>query len=182
MVITFPYPINNGKFYELPTFTVTVSGTDANGKPSSKCWEVYRFGIYNNDGSVPQYRSRGLFVAGLADDQTYAIDRFDPAYSVHSASSVETGAWHVKDNFLIHDGPDIPATRTNPVADGLYASIGCLEICGGPAGFDAFNDFIISLSGSTKSRKDALVEIGAARIIEIHYLAAKRPPLKEYIP
>jgi hypothetical protein len=47
---------------------------------------------------------------------------------------------------------------------------------------DSFNTFIISFSGSTKNRQDALIEIGNKQLITIHYLEAKKPPLQEYIP
>jgi hypothetical protein len=77
----------------------------------------------------------------------------------------------VTGGFLIHDGPDKPMSQ-------IYASIGCIEICGGPRGFDQFNDFIIQLSGSKKTRTEALVEIGAARKIKITYLKAEKPALK----
>lgn len=90
---------------------------------------------------------------------------------MHSAPSVEKGAWQVYGNFLIHDGPDDPASQ-------VYASIGCVEICGGPNGFVKFNDYIISLSGTkAKTRAKKLAEIGRSKIMKITYLAASRPPL-----
>lgn len=180
-ILTRPYPVDDGKFYELPTYTIKASGTDENGTPREQSWEVFRFGIYNNDGGEPHYTSRGLFVAGLAEAQRYTIGKYDPTYKVHSAVSMETGAWQVKDGFLIHDGPDIPATATNPIESGVYASIGCIEVCGTRAGFDRFNTIIRLLSGSLKKGTEALIEIGAAKIIEIEYLAAARPPLKEHV-
>lgn len=172
MVKTFPYPVNNGKFYEIPTYQISVSGKDDARTPIARQWECYRFGVYNNDGSNTNHKSRGLFVAGMASKQKYTIYWFNPHYSVHSATSEEMGAWHVVSGFLIHDGPDDPMTQ-------LYASIGCIEICGKPKGFDQFNKFILSISGSTKKAPAALVEIGKAGIIEIEYEAAIRPPLKE---
>ena len=47
---------------------------------NEKTWEVFRFGIYNNDGSNTHYKSRRLFVAGMADDQTHTIGHFDYPY------------------------------------------------------------------------------------------------------
>jgi len=190
IILTFSYPIpvmsqtqpDQIQLFELPTYTIEVSGIDDRGNSAYRTFEVYRFGIYNNDGSDTHYTKRGLFVAGLADDQKYTIDRFDPGYSVHSATSVEKGAWHVKDGFLIHDGPDTPMTAHNYLVEGLYASIGCIEVCGGPAGFDRFNEFIISLSGTKKAGTEALQEIGAAKIIDIHYLPASRPSWKIHKP
>jgi hypothetical protein len=37
---------------------------------------------------------------------------------------------------LIHDKPDDPKTQ-------LYATAGCIEICGGPEGLVAFNQFLV---------------------------------------
>jgi hypothetical protein len=170
-VRTFAYPISDGKTYEIPTYKITVSGKDNSKTPQSKEWECYRFGIYNNDGTASDHSARGLFVAGMADAQKYIIDKFNPSYSVHSARSTELGAWHVVGGFLIHDGPDDPVSQ-------LYASIGCIEICGKPAGFDQFNNFILSLSGSKKTGVSGLVEIGNSGILEIEYKKAQRPPLK----
>jgi hypothetical protein len=77
-------------------------------------------------------------------------------------------------SFLIHDGPDDPHRQ-------VYASIGCIEICGGPNGFVDFNDFIIELSGPKAStRAEQLIEIGAAGNISIEYEKASRPPLRKY--
>jgi len=72
---------------------------------------------------------------------------------------------------LIHDGPDDPKRE-------VYASIGCIEICNGPRGFDNFNDFVISLPGSTaKNRASKLIDIGKSKIITITYKKATRPSL-----
>ncbi len=106
----------------------------------------------------------------MAGQQTHIIKAWLPHYSVHSARSREKGAWQVYDNFLIHDGPDDPKKE-------VYASVGCIEICNGPQGFDRFNDFIISLSGSNQpSRASQLAEIGRSKKMVITYQKAVRPP------
>ncbi len=70
---------------------------------------------------------------------------------------------------MIHDGPDDPKQE-------VYASVGCIEICNGPQGFDQFNDFIISLSGTTKSARPAqLAEIGQSKKMIITYQRTVRP-------
>jgi hypothetical protein len=188
-ILTYAYPIptmskqdpTKIQLYELPTYTIKVSGIDNTGAAVSQVWEVYRFGIYHNDGSDFHYKARGLFVAGLANEQTHLIKHFDPNYTVHSASSLENGAWQVKNSFLIHDGPDIPLTATNNSISGLYASVGCIEICGTNAGFDRFNKFIVELSGTKKTGTDALIEIASKQLVSIHYLEAKKPSLKEFV-
>jgi hypothetical protein len=77
-----------------------------------------------------------------------------PTYEVHSVSSREDGPWQVHGNYLIHEGPDDPKGQ-------LYATAGCIEVCGGPNGFVAFNRFLVSLSGTTKlTCSDQLKQIG----------------------
>ena len=95
-----------------------------------------------------------------------------PHYTVHSARSSERGAWQVYGGFLIHDGPDDPKKE-------IYASIGCIELCGGPRGFDIFNDFVIELSGAVyKDRARNLIDIGSSKNIAITYEKATRPILR----
>lgn len=164
--LTWAYP--NGRthgLYKIPTYRLTVSGTDDSGVSQKKDFEVFRFGVQcKSSSSSPR-------VVGLADQQTHIIKQWIPTYSVHSSPSLESGAWQVYDNFLIHDGPDDPMKE-------VYASIGCIEICNGPKGFDIFNDYIISLSGATSSGRDSkLIEIGRSRVLSITYMKATRPPL-----
>jgi hypothetical protein len=165
---TFPYPITDHKVYEIPTYSLRVVGRNASGGLDSRVFEVIRFGVNRKvDGAAPK-------VVGLADAQAYTIQAWLPTYSVHSAASTEMGAWHVFDNYLIHDGPDDPLRQ-------LYATAGCIEICGGPFGFDRFNDYLMALSGSTKpTRDEKLAEMGRSRIMKITYEAAPRPPLREW--
>jgi len=168
--LTWAYP--NGQslgIYKIPTYTLTVSGELDDGKRTKKDYEILRFGIQGKT-------SKSARVVGLADAQKHKIKSWLPNYTVHSARSLEQGAWQVYGNFLIHDGPDDPKRE-------VYASIGCLEVCNGPRGFDKFNDFIIELSGSTQpTRKSKLKEIGKSRVITIHYKSAVRPPLGAPIP
>ncbi len=85
---------------------------------------------------------------------------------------MEKGAWQVYGNFLIHDGPDDPKRE-------IYASIGCLEVCNGPNGFDKFNDFIVSLSGShATTRMNKLLDVGKSGKMKIIYKKATRPALQ----
>jgi hypothetical protein len=94
----------------------------------------------------------GPRVVGLANQQSHVIKSWIPTYTVHSARSTERGAWQV------------------------YASIGCVEICNGPEGFNIFNDYIISLAGPTStSRARQLLEIGRSRKLVITYAKANRP-------
>lgn len=146
---------------------MTVSGIDSSGKRKERKFEVIRFGVQQKTPTSP------AAVVGLAANQTHTVKRWIPTYQVHSSHSPENGAWQVHDNFLIHDGPDNPMGKKN-----IFASIGCIEICGGPHGFVDFNNFIIELSGpKSVKRPEQLVEIGKSRNMTITYLAAKRPKL-----
>lgn len=167
---TWAYP--HGEHYGvfvIPTYPLLLEGTSDDNKKSSRTFEVIRFGVKADKGQEPR-------IVGLADQQTHIIKAWLPHYSVHSAESREMGAWQVYDNFLIHDGPDDPKNE-------VYASIGCIEICGGPNGFDQFNDHIISLSGSTRTTRAArLADIGSSKKISITYEQALRPSLAKYKP
>jgi hypothetical protein len=164
--ITWSYPNSDGKTYLIPTYQMAVEGTDGTGAPKAVTFEVIRFGVYRKTAtSAPT-------VVGLAQAQTHKIKAWLPDYTVHSARSLERGAWQVYDNFLIHDGPDFPMVQS-------YATAGCIEICGSPEGFVKFNELILELAGSTKgSRNEQLAEIGASGKMVITYLPATRPPLK----
>lgn len=166
--VTWAYPDGGAETYIIPTYELTVSGKDHGGVSHQRKFEVIRFGVY-------QKGKRGQpTVVGLANHQIHIIKAWLPDYTVHSASSPEKGAWQVNENFLIHDGPDDPHRQ-------VYASIGCIEICGGPNGFVDFNDYLIQLSGpKSTNRAEQLKEIGRARNISIEYEKASRPPLRRY--
>lgn len=150
----------------VPTYQLQVVGTDDKGGKVTRDFEVLRFGLLcNNAMGAPS-------VVGLAKLQVHIIKAWLPAYSVHSAVSKENGAWQVYDSFLIHDGPDDPNDEAN-----LYASIGCVEVCG-PQQFLAFNDLLIRLSGPKAAKRyEQLAEIGRSKNIHIKYLEATRPKL-----
>ena len=171
--VTWAYPEGNkGPNFEIPTYKVTVSGKDDRGIAGSKDFEAIRFGVQQKTASSSPR------VVGLADRQTHTIKKWNNAYEVHSAGSVENGAWQVYKNFLVHDGPDDPLDATEP-----YASIGCVEICGDTQSFVKFNDFILSLSGvKLKSRNKRLKAIGSSKKLSISYEKAERPALKSWKP
>lgn len=168
VAVTWAYPDGGAETYLIPTYELTASGKDPKGASSKRTFEVIRFGVHQKGK-----RGRAM-VVGLADQQVHSIKTWLPHYTVHSASSPEKGAWQVYANFLIHDGPDDPHRQ-------VYASIGCVEICGGPNGFVEFNNYIIHLSGpKAANRADQLKEIGSARNMSIVYEKARRPSLKRY--
>jgi hypothetical protein len=166
---TWAYPegFGLGEFW-IPIYQCTVSGTNNEGKPMKDTFSVLRFGVQCKDRKTAK-------VVGLADYQRHTIRAWLPHYGVHSDRShtppdpLKIGAWQVKDNFLIHDGPDD--------ARELYASIGCIEIMG-IRGFELFNDLVISLAGPiSSSRGQQLREIGNSGRLFTTYEKAIRPTL-----
>jgi hypothetical protein len=189
-IITCSYPIDNGKLYEIPTYGLTMYGSNYLGENVIKRYLIYRFGVYHNDGSKKDGNGKpGLYVAGLYEEQTHVIKAWDPEYKVHSAESKENGAWIVFESYRIHDGPDELPTKEwlyKKLTSGiirkkisLFASIGCLEVCGFGRGFTQFNSDIIEMSGCNKPREEALIEIAKKKLITIHYKEATVPPLIE---
>ncbi|MEI9917648.1 MAG: DUF6443 domain-containing protein [Bacteroidota bacterium] len=162
--VTWSYPNDDGNLYTIPTYTMTVSGTDAQGNTVTRTFEVLRFGV-NREASMKTPK-----IVGLADKQSYTIKVWNPNYKVHSYKSPEDGSWKVKGGFLIHDGPDKPMTQ-------YYATKGCIEVCGGPAGFVQFNTLVKDLSGAT-----SLNQVASSGVMTITYQQASRPPLTLYKP
>jgi len=160
---TWSYPNSDRQVYVVPTYGLTVVGKDALGIEVRRVFEVLRFGIHRTIGNTTPR------IVGIRHHCRYVIRRWIPTYKVHSFPSREDGAWQVHGNYLIHDGPDDPKTQ-------LYATAGCIEICGGPAGFVAFNQFLVQLSGTTKSTLSLqLKEIGDSACVTITYLPATPP-------
>jgi hypothetical protein len=192
--VTFSYPVDNHKYYVVPLYSVTVTGTDAAGKTVTTTFKALRFGVYYDPGDpVGASKPTGPFVAGRASHQAYTAG-FRSDYEVHSADSPEPMAWDLKGGFLIHDGPDYPVdpAQFDPAAQGnpadpsaavnnLYATIGCIEITG-DHGFTKFNDLIISLSGSKQSGAAALTEIARRGLVKATYEKATRPRLELWKP
>ncbi|MDX2024373.1 MAG: hypothetical protein SF187_29290 [Deltaproteobacteria bacterium] len=163
---TWSYPNFDGKTYVIPTYELKVLGHDQFHRPVSKTFEVIRFGVHRKSGNPKPY------TVGLSQHHTYVIHRWIPTYKVHSFPSREDGAWQVHGNFLIHDGPDDPLTQ-------LYATAGCIEVCGGPSGFVMFNKFLVEISGSVKSSFAlSLKEIGDSGCMSITYTPASPPQVQ----
>ncbi len=164
--VTWSYPNSDGKIYVIPTYALTLEGSDASHQRVTHTFEVLRFGVHRRTTQAKPT------VVGLAHRQTHTIKRWIPTYKVHSFRSREDGAWQVHGNYLIHDGPDDPSAQ-------LYATAGCIEVCGGPDGFVAFNKLVVQLAGSNKSDlARQLQQVGASGCMSITYLAAVAPPIQ----
>lgn len=168
--LTWSYPHGDGQIYVIPTYRMIMIGTDVDKKPMSQTFEVLRFGVHRTTKNL-QPR-----IVGIARAEGHTIKRWIPNYKVHSADSREDGAWQVHGNFLIHDGPDYPMRQ-------LYATAGCIEVCGGPGGFVAFNRLVAQWSGSSRtSLSEMLAEVGSSGCLHIAYEQAARPELEVWDP
>jgi RHS repeat-associated protein len=151
---SWAYPDGNYNLaYRTPLYSVTVSAKTDAGVTRSVTFDAIRFGPRNDRDKMS--------VAGLAEEQTHTL-RWYPEYMLHSTGSAENGAWIVKGNFLIHDGPDGP--------DEVFGTAGCVEIYG-QDGFSRFNKAMLDLSGE-KNLKDVKAKA--------RYERARRPTLKEF--
>jgi len=163
---TWSYPNSDGKVYVIPTYGLTVVGRNGTNSEIRRTFEVLRFGVHRTAANLKPH------VVGLSHQHRYVIRRWIPTYKVHSYLSREDGAWQVHGDYLIHDGPDNPKTQA-------YATAGCIEVCGGPEGFVAFNKLLVTLSGTTQtSFALQLKEIGDSACMTITYLAATPPPVR----
>jgi RHS repeat-associated protein len=140
------------QLYEVPTYRVTVSGTDNDGVEQLFEFEALRFGIQENaaQGIAPR-------VVGLSRAQTHIL-------RWNRITTMDAMAWRVTRGWFIHEGPRDPATSR-------FGSIGCIEICGAGQ-WTAFNDAIRGLAGSTN-----LGAIGQSGRLQAVYQAATPPPL-----
>jgi hypothetical protein len=162
---TWSYPDYDGQTYVIPTYELKVTGQDESHRRVERVFEVLRFGVHRTASHAQPH------VVGVSQHQSFVIHDWIPTYKVHSFPSREDGAWQVHGNYLIHDGPDDPQTQ-------LYATAGCIEICGGPNGFVAFNQFLVELAGTTAPTFEArLRQIGRSGCMTITYVAASPPPV-----
>ena len=160
------YPVADRKTaFLMPTYRVTVSGTNNGGEKVNTNFTAIRFGVYRpTSESAPS-------VVGLASAQTHTVKEFNPNYTLSSTTVADNGAWRVTGSYLIHDGPDFPTSS-------MFGSKGCIEICK-PGEWKKFNDTILSLSGTTeKDRTKALTEVGKSGAVTVKYEEATPPPLK----
>jgi len=85
------------------------------------------------------------------------------------AATTEIGAFRMKGNSLIHDGPDDLSSHG-------WAAFGCVEVAG-PAGFDELKKFVYRFSSkaSPKLIEQELVDMGNRKEMKVKLQAATRP-------
>lgn len=126
-------------------------------------FKAIRFAWFWNDGSVSDYKSVGNFVVGLKDHNWHRMPMYKD-YELHSVDFAGNGAWVIKGNHYIHDGPNNH--------DEIFGSAGCMEVYGYNA-FQDFSDTLVNYTGAA-NRYDAPRKMP----IFINLLATPRPPLR----
>jgi RHS repeat-associated protein len=165
---TFSYPEPDDVQYSVPTYDMTVTGTDNSGNKVTQVFSVIRFGVKNKTGDA-----KDSYVQGITGPGKHIIRQFKPDYGAHSFGSNEPGAWVVKGTYYIHDGPDVGE---------VSASNGCVELCGNGQ-FVALNTLIRGLAGtSTGTERQQHMQIAKAGVLTVRYEKASLPPIKILIP
>jgi hypothetical protein len=127
-------------------------------------FKAVRFGIYDNDGSVAEYKAKGRFVVGLSDDHWYRLHTYID-YRLHSRpDNPDNGAWVIEGAHYIHSGP-------KNVNDPGYGTAGCVEIFGN-GDFIRFGKVLMLYAGATSRY---LVPRSAP--VWIHVKHVVRPPM-----
>ena len=135
------YPYNSGD-YEVPTYKMTVSGTDMWGDYDAADYDVVRFGI-KDSGS-------GASVVGLAAGK-YKVSAF------YANKITSQGAFHIKGKYFIHVG----SVNKQSNFDG---NNGCIAILG-RANYDRFKIQLFSLSGGSN-----IYQIARSGVVNINML------------
>ncbi|UXE67872.1 MAG: hypothetical protein KA713_04510 [Chryseotalea sp. WA131a] len=125
--------------YSVPYYRVNVTGTDANGKVTTKQFSALRFGVYNT---------------ATTDPKVVGVNGANGPYDLQWSTAYNGGAWQVKglynslgyETYYLHIGP---STITNSI--GLT---GCVAILGGVQGITEFNNFIRQYSGPVQVMYD----------------------------
>jgi hypothetical protein len=128
-------PNGNMRTYSVPYYRVIVTGTDVNGKVTTKQFSALRFGVYST---------------ATTDPTIVGISAATGPYNLQWSTKYNGGAWQIMglynskgvENYFIHIGP---STVTNSVGGN-----GCIEILGGVSGIMEFNNFIRQYSGSVQ--------------------------------
>ena len=129
---------NNGlnELYKTPVFKVFLSQGS-----NLKEWKALRFMPFWNDPRRPTsaYKSQGFLNSGLSKTiSKKLVTYYDPNYGVHNRYSPFGGAIRIRNNFLVHAGPQ-------SLSDFGWGAAGCVEIVGD---FDNFKDDIKELANS----------------------------------
>ena len=173
------YPQRSSRYFIVPVYNITVSGTNNEGKEVSQSWQVLRFMPFLNENpQATGYKTKTSetpIMAGLADKREHPIQRYIPEYEIHNTFSEENGGFVITGSFMIHDGPD------NLQSDaGMWGAAGCMEVVG-EKGFSKMKEFIFSISGSENKNIDkGLQELVDSKNLWLNLEGTSRPPVKEY--
>jgi RHS repeat-associated protein len=173
------YPDVSPTYFTVPVYTLTISGTDANGQAVSQSWDVLRFMPFKNTTNDAEHDYKTIapspIMSGLSNAQNKIIHTYKPDYQLYNTYSPENGAFVIQGGFYIHDGPD------DLVNNPGWGSAGCMEVCGS-TGFSEMKDFIKTISGSTLPTEEAITEIVNAGKVNLVIQKAKVPVVQPVVP
>jgi hypothetical protein len=169
LVKSFPLPLLQPAYYQVPLYSVSIFKAKDHRKPAGytdkQGFKAVRFGVYDNDGSVKEYKAKGRFVVGLSDDKWYRLHTYKD-YHLHSRpDNPDNGAWIIEDTHYIHSGPA-------SLADIGYGTAGCVEIFGDKE-FVRFAKVLMQYTGATSR-----YQVPKSAPVWIHVKHAGRPPIE----
>ncbi len=136
------FPVEDGKYYQVPVYGMSVEGADADGNPLSDDFSVIRFmpGYNPSSNLDDRYGERNTVgMVGLADAQSHVITQYKPEYELHGAEAPsDNGALVVTGTHYLHDGPDND--------EEVFGAYGCLEVFG-TRGFSDLKETIKEFAG-----------------------------------
>lgn len=131
--------------YRTPIYKVFLKSRSAVGESVQKDWQALRFMPFWNDPRQPTkaYRSKGWVNSGLHHVARKAVPAYLKDYKIHNTVSRFDGAIQIKDNFLVHAGPESAMS-----SNWGWGAAGCIEIIGD---FNEFRMNILEMSGSAQT-------------------------------
>jgi RHS repeat-associated protein len=173
------YPQRSSRYFIVPAYNITVSGTNNEGKEVSQTWQVLRFMPFLNENpQATGYKTKTgemPIMAGLADKREQTIQSYLPDYEIHNTFSEENGGFVITGGFMIHDGPDNLQSEA-----GMWGAAGCMEVVG-ENGFSTMKEFIFSISGSENTNiEKGLQELVNTKNLWLQLEGTPRPPVNEY--
>lgn len=166
---------NDGRIerYRTPVYKVFLKGKNAAGGAVQIDWRALRFMPFWNDPRRPfaKYSDTGWLDSGLSYTARKHVPAYLKGYKVHNTYSRFDGAIQIRDNFLVHAGPESTLAQYYG-----WGAAGCVEVIGN---FDEFRENILEMSGSTQTDIHAgMQELVAARHLYVQVDVDVAPDLR----
>ncbi len=152
--------------------TYIVSGTNKDGVPVSKTFNVLRFMPFYNPTNVKsdyKLKTNNVIMAGLLSSRIQNISIYKD-YKMHSTRLGENGAFVLKGTFYLHDGPD-------SLSEHGWASAGCIEVVG-VNGFTNLKTTICRFAGlKGVNLTSELTKIASKGYLSLNLMQADKPSI-----